>query len=579
MNQTTTSPDEGLSSMNSLPRTIPERGQILVIPFEDAGLVSELRSRYPEVKIEIIRKQDMAGMGIRALLRKIRKDRNDLVVASLYNSAANRTTSMTELMLSTCRSHRKFIRDSNGKFRNVSRTRIAFVVLPRLILGSLLGLIFLILNETLSFYTSLSLRPQERRLPHDAQGGMILFLRTDLSGEHSAGGSVSHIKGVVKGFLDLEYKVVYLADAKSTALPPEVHQVVIKPISLLDFFDEFQLIAFNIQLIMKKRSLIRRFNPDMIYQRLSMFNFAGGVIASSAKTPMILEANASEVWAKKNWGRLFFERHATRCESVALRLADKVVTISEAARDDQLAAYGLLSEQFIVNPNGVDPEEFNPSIDGSRIRMQYHLEDAFVVGFIGTFTKWHGVETLCDAAVTAIKRNPRLRFLMVGDGDLKTTLEKKVAEMKHEEYFVFAGLIPHRDAPSYLAACDILVSPHLGFTDGTKFFGSPTKLFEYMAMGKPIIASKLEQIGEIIVDSINGLWMTPGNQEELAEKILLLASDSQLRSRLGAQARKDCVEKYTWKINVNRALEAIRSPMPTGHQVSTKYGPEVTSNA
>ena len=225
-----------------------------------------------------------------------------------------------------------------------------------------------------------------------------------------------------------------------------------------------------------------------------MFNFAGGVISEKAGVSMILEANASEVWAKKKWSRLFFEKHATRCESIALKLADRTVIISSVGRDEQLATYGLSSEQFIVNPNGVDPEEFNPNIDGSEVRNRYDLDEKIVIGFIGTFTKWHGVETLCDAAMTAIKQNSRLRFLMVGDGDLKTTLQNKVAEMKYEKYFVFTGLIPHRYAPSYLAACDILVSPHLGFTDGTKFFGSPTKLFEYMAMGKPIIASKLEQI-------------------------------------------------------------------------------------
>lgn len=551
------SPDEGLSSPDNFPETIPEGKPILAIPFEDAGLFSWLRERYPDADIRVIRKQDIAGRQVLSLLKFLRKEKYSLAVASLLNSTSNRTTSMTELMLSACRSNRRFIRNVNGKFRKVSRTHIAFAVLPRLILGSLLGLIFLASNELLSFYMSLLSPPRARHLPTDVAGGTILFLRTDLAGELSAGGSVSHIKGVVKAFISLGYKVVYVADAKSQALPPEVEQVVVQPMRNLDFFDEFQLLAFNIQLRLRANSLIRRFKPVMIYQRLSVFNFAGGIIAQKAKVPMVIEANASEVWAKKNWSRLLFGKHATRCESVALKLADKVSIVSEAVRD-QLVPYKLPLEKFVISPNGVDPEEFNPAIDGSRIRRQYNLEDAIVVGFIGTFTKWHGVETLCDAAMTAIKRNSRLRFLMVGNGDLKTILEKKVAEMKYEEYFVFAGLIPHRDAPNYLAACDILVSPHLGFADGTRFFGSPTKLFEYMAMGKPIIASKLEQIGEIIVDGINGLWMTPGNQEELVEKILLLATDNQLRSRLGTQAKKDCEAKYTWKINVNRVLEAFR---------------------
>lgn len=518
--------------------------------------MSLLETKYPNAKIEVIRKQDIAGIQVYPLIQMLRKTRNDLVVASLYNSTANRTTSMTELMLSMCRSRQKFIRDTSGRFLRITRFHIAFGVVPRLILGSFLGVVFLTLNEIFSFFMSFISQTRERRLPQSASGGTILFLRTDLAGQLLAGGSVSHVKGVVKAFLDLGYKVVYVADAKLSALPSEVEQVVIQPIRTLDFFDEFQLLAFNIQLAARAGILIRRFKPALVYQRLSVFNFAGGIISGKADVPMVLEANASEVWAKKNWSRLFFEKHATRCESIALKMADRVSMVSEAVRD-QLAPYGLPAEKFIVSPNGVDTEEFSPSTDGSRIRRQYHLEDTIVVGFIGTFTKWHGVVTLCDAAITAIKQNSRLRFIMIGDGDLRTILQNRVAEMKYEKYFVFTGLIPHRDAPSYLAACDILVSPHLGFADGTKFFGSPTKLFEYMAMGKPIIASRLEQIGDIIVDGFNGLWMTPGDKEGLAEKILLLAADSKLRKELGEKARDESEKKYTWKANVERILSQL----------------------
>ncbi len=446
---------------------------ILALPFEDAELVSRLKSKYPDATIEVIRKQDIAGIQVLSLLQRLRKDRSDLAVASLYDSTAKRTTSMTEIMVGMCRSRQKFIRDLTGNFREITRTHIAFAVLPQLIFGSLLGVMLLALNELFSFYMLLLSPPKARHLLPNATGGTILFLRTDLAGSRPAGGSVSHIKGVIKGFLDLGYKVVYVADAKSTALPPEAQQIAIKPISLLDFFDEFQLVAFNIQLIMRRESLVRRFKPDIVYQRLSVFNFAGGVISEKAGVSMILEANASEVWAKKKWSRLFFEKHATRCESIALKLADRTVIISSVGRDEQLATYGLSSEQFIVNPNGVDPEEFNPNIDGSEVRNRYDLDEKIVIGFIGTFTKWHGVETLCDAAMTAIKQNSQLRFLMVGDGDLKTTLQNKVAEMKYEKYFVFTGLIPHRYAPSFLAACDILVSPTLVSPTGQNFSGLP----------------------------------------------------------------------------------------------------------
>jgi glycosyltransferase involved in cell wall biosynthesis len=123
---------------------------------------------------------------------------------------------------------------------------------------------------------------------------------------------------------------------------------------------------------------------------------------------------------------------------------------------------------------------------------------------------------------------------------------------------LFTGIIPHSDAPKYLAACDILVSPHLGFESKGKFFGSPTKLFEYMAMGKAIVASRLEQIGEIIIDGVNGLLHTPGSAEELAEKILLLTRDASLRKRLGSKAHADVTAQYTWDINIQRILNSLQ---------------------
>ena len=120
-------------------------------------------------------------------------------------------------------------------------------------------------------------------------------------------------------------------------------------------------------------------------------------------------------------------------------MSDKISIVSEIGRREQLATYDVSSEQFIVNPNGVNADEFNPNIDGSEVRNRYDLDEKIVIGFIGTFTKWHGVETLCDAAITAIKQNLRLRFLMIGDGDLKSALQNKVAEMKYETIFCVHG--------------------------------------------------------------------------------------------------------------------------------------------
>ncbi len=534
-----------------------EPRSILALPFEDGELVSLLQSKYPSAELEVLRKQDIAGLPIPALVSRVRKHRKDLVAASLRNSTANRTTSMMELILSLSRARSRILRGEDGKLHHVSGFQIVFKIFPRLLIGSIVGVVLLGVSQLLSVYFSVLRQPIGRHLARTSEKPAVLFLRTDLAGSLAAGGSVSHIKGMIKAFMKLGYEVIFVADSKSPALPAEATQIVVRPLSVLDFFDEFQLIAFNIQLIMRAGALVRRFKPAMVYQRLSVFNFAGGIIARRAKIPMVLEANASEVWAKKNWSRLLFERLAIRCESLALKSGDKVCIVSEVIRE-QLSKYGVPDEKYIVCPNGVDPDEFRPDIDGSEVRNRFGLDKKIVIGYIGTFRGEHGVETLCDAAMLAIKQNPQLRFLMIGDGELRSALKNRATEMGFGEYFVFTGVVQHSDAPKYLAACDILVSPHLGFSQGTRFFQSPIKLFEYMSMGKPIIASKLEQIGEVIIDGVNGLWMTPGNAAELAQKIILLADDPELRKKLGNEARRICEERHTWTANARKVLDAIR---------------------
>ena len=136
----------------------------------------------------------------------------------------------------------------------------------------------------------------------------------------------------------------------------------------------------------------------------------------------------------------------------------------------------------------------------------------------------------------------------------------------------FTGIVPQSDAPSYLSISDILISPHIPNKDGSRFFGSPTKLFEYMAMGKPIIASNLEQLGQILspaivfdnqntisgnMESALGILCVPGNPTQILRAIDLLATDLDLRITLGSNARARVLADFTWEKHVDRILEKV----------------------
>jgi glycosyltransferase involved in cell wall biosynthesis len=123
----------------------------------------------------------------------------------------------------------------------------------------------------------------------------------------------------------------------------------------------------------------------------------------------------------------------------------------------------------------------------------------------------------------------------------------------------FTGLVPQHEAPAYLAAADAFVSPHVPNKDGSKFFGSPTKLFEYMAMAKPIVASALDQIAEVLSDGRTAVMTKPGDAVELALGIRKIVEDRELGLRLGLAAREEVLLHFTWDRHVSLILNSARS--------------------
>src|SRR5205085_9988044 len=228
--------------------------------------------------------------------------------------------------------------------------------------------------------------------------------------------------------------------------------------------------------------------------------------------------------------------------------------VSDAQRRELVAA-GVDAARVVVNPNGVDVEAFHPDCGGRELREQLGIQDRVVVGFTGTFGPWHGAPVLADAA-TRVK-DSRCHFLFIGDGDERPATESLIAAAGKKDRATFTGRVAHGHVAAYLDACDILVSPHVPPTDGSEFFGSPTKLFEYLAMARPVVASRLGQITDIIIDGDNGLLVEPNDAAALARAIERLAKDEALRRRLGATARQTAVARYTWRHNAARVFEAI----------------------
>ena len=389
-----------------------------------------------------------------------------------------------------------------------------------------------------------------------------IYLRTDLWLGIRAGGSVTHIAGVLNHLERFTGKPVLIS---SDVIPTvrddlEIHYII--PKTRFWDFDELPGFHFNEIFMENAITLMNDRKLSFIYQRYSLNNYSGAKLALTYGVPLVLEYNGSEIWINRHWGKpLKYEQLSERIELLNLDAADVVVVVSQAMKDE-LTARGTEAEKILVNPNGVDTELYSPDIDGYEIRNQYNLDEKTVIGFIGTFGQWHGAEALADAFGKLLIKFPeyreKLRLLMIGDGSTMPEVKKKLSEHGIVNYSILTGLVVQEEGPAHMAACDILVSPHVPNPDGTPFFGSPTKLFEYMSMGKGIVASDLDQIGEVLKHNETGWLVKPGDTNSLMMGLKTLVDNPELRERLGKTARKEAIAKHTWKEHTRKIIEKLQ---------------------
>lgn len=446
--------------------------------------------------------------------------------------------------------------------RQGQRQMITLSVLVRLLcrlmreFGAKFRLMSQIRKEVRQLFSECGFQPS-LTLPVDLSARPV-YLRTDLWFGVYAGGSVGHIAGVLNHLDEFSGKPVFLTTDIIPTVRDDIETYLILPENSYWDFRQLPELSFNKVFEQKKRACLGGKRLAMIYQRYSCGNFSGVKLAKAYGIPFILEYNGSEIWIARYWGKpLKYEPLLELIELLNLKAADMIVVVSQAMKDE-LVGRGIEEDKILVNPNGVEPDRFKPETDGSKIRRRYGLDGKTVIGFIGTFGRWHGAEVLAKAIRLVVETNPQVHFLFVGDGLMMPEVKWIVVEDIVSEYVTFTGLVPQEDSPEYLAACDILASPHVPNADGSPFFGSPTKLFEYMAMGKAIVASKLDQIGQILEHNRTGWLVEPGNVDSLANGLNYLINNPDLCLRLSKNARKEVVAKYTWQAHTRRIIERLK---------------------
>lgn len=416
-------------------------------------------------------------------------------------------------------------------------------------------------------------RQPDPAVPPTWSGQRILYIKNMMWFGAQAGGSVGHVAGVINGLASEGAEVSIVSPTETPMLDRRVRHVRPSRLRVLGIPSQANLFRMQRGALRAAIAEARTFRPTMVYQRLTLGDFTGALVAKMLGIPLVVEYNGSEVWCLRNWGDgVRYRAQFEASEQAMLDRANYVFTISEVLRDELLAR-GVPGKRVGWYPNGVDAERFSPArfraedVRAHRKRLGFGETDR-VVTFVGTFGDWHGAEVLAHASVLLCGRpelpeRPRLRFMFVGDGRNRQRCEMIVAGTPAADACTFVGLVPQHETPEYLAASDILVSPHVPNPDGTPFFGSPTKLFEYMAMGKPIVASALGQISKVLVDGETALLVRPGDPEALAAGIRKLLTDPAAAEAVARNARQEAVLRYSWKRHVEelrQGIEAVNGP-------------------
>ena len=227
-----------------------------------------------------------------------------------------------------------------------------------------------------------------------------------------------------------------------------------------------------------------------------------------------------------------------KTDRLLLKRADKIIAVSHQLCDDIRQQYRLPEEKLTVIPNGIDINKFKP-IHVEDLKKRLALANEKIILFVSKIHRQKGCHLLLEILPDILKEDKNVKLILVGTGPYLQKLKDKAKKMGIKNHVIFAGRVSDEELPKYYNLADIFVFPTLR----VESFG--LVLAEAMACEKPVIASRIGGIPTVIEDNKDGILIEPGNLKELKEKIVEVLEDKELAKRLGKNARKKVVERFS----------------------------------
>lgn len=313
------------------------------------------------------------------------------------------------------------------------------------------------------------------------------------------------------------------------------------------FAYELAELAYSVVAYRRLKIKIADFAPDAIYERYNLYLLAGVWAKRKYGLPLILEVNSPMVVERQEYGGLSLPRLASWVERYVWRNADYVLPVTEV-----LAAYiaeqGVDRNRIIVIPNGINPEQYRNLPEASVVKVHYGLKDRLVVGFTGFVREWDRLDRIVRWVAQSYRTHDT-HLLIIGDGPARREIEECATALGIPDRITFTGAVRREEVPRIAVAFDIALQTAL------VPYASPLCLFEYLALGKAIVAPDQPNHHEILQHGKDSLLYDPRDPEGIESCLDTLVHDSALRARIAGQAPKVIDDReLTWGCHASRII-------------------------
>ena len=314
-----------------------------------------------------------------------------------------------------------------------------------------------------------------------------------------------------------------------------------------EVFFEMMEIMYNFYSFFNLFRAFRKKRIDFIYERYALFSFSGVLFSKIRKAPIFIEVNDSALVERNR--NLLFIALARKLEKWVFKRASCIVTVSGVFRS-VISKLGIMENRIVVIPNAIDPNLFHVFPERqSSLRQELGLAGKIVIGYVGNFSIWHKLEFLIKGVAKVLDQGFDIHCILVGEGASTSAMKKLAFRIGIEQNFNFLGKKPHNEIAEYIALMDLCVLP------SANHYCSPVKIFEYMAMGKAIVAPNLPNIREILTHGVDAMLFEPGDNDGFCKALFQLLENPGLREKVGNNARIKIYEKHLWKQNAKELID------------------------